>query len=783
MMRRILDFFFDLDLIPGDASGLELDWARPMPGWAWFLAILAASIFAIWSYSRLQGSAFGRGVLASARAMVILLLVVLIAGPQIRYPREDVERDVVLVLLDRSGSMAISDAPAPTGRTSREQQLARLLDRSDATWRSISERSELRWLGFSSGVYPLEPIEEAERDAGTSEGNPPSVLPALVEPTGWRTDLAGSLRQALDGVASRPLSGVVVFSDGRSTAQPDRSLVRRLQQDAIPVFTVPLGSSEPIQDVGIGETSIPRRAFVRDSIPIIVDMTATGMPDEEPVIARLLDPDTGEILDRKTIEIMDGRSEIMLNANLEEPGERRLVVELEATTGDLIGENDRRELIVEVIDRPIRVLYIEGYPRWEYRYLKNLLVREESIESSVMLISADRDFAQEGNTPISRLPRTPEEFEQFDLIIIGDVPSGFFSPEQLRLIGNQVAERGTGLFWIGGSRNTPSSWAGSPLDDLLPIRSPLDLERVDDSVIVEPSMLSRRLGVLILDPSETDGWAPELSDPETGWSRLRSVQKIDPGQIKPTAEVLAIGTEPSGEVNPILLSMRYGAGQVLYATMDDIWRWRFGRGETLTERWWVGLVRMLARQALDSSGKALVLEIAPDELVPGSTARITLSVVDERLSESLGDGVDIEIRDEEGRAFAELELLRENGTSEWSTEWFPERTGRFELHLMNPLLIAESRSMGPSVVEVVRPDDEFRVPDTNHQLLEDLSASTGGAVLDLESMENLPSLLPNREVLIENPIIVPIWNSGAMFFLLLGLLAFEWIGRRMLRMI
>jgi hypothetical protein len=74
-------------------------------------------------------------------------------------------------------------------------------------------------------------------------------------------------------------------------------------------------------------------------------------------------------------------------------------------------------------------------------------------------------------------------------------------------------------------------------------------------------------------------------------------------------------------------------------------------------------------------------------------------------------------------------------------------------------------------------------PDTNNQLLEDLSASTGGAVLDLESMENLPSLLPNREVLIENPIIVPIWNSGAMFFLLLGLLAFEWIGRRMLRMI
>ena len=781
-MRDLLDRFFDLGIIPEDASGLELDWARPMPGWFWFLAIVVAITLAFWSYSRLQGSVFMRSLLATARALVILLVIIIIAGPQIRYPREDVEQDVVLVLVDRSGSMEISDTASVDGRISREEQLASLLEDSLDTWSSIEDRSEVRWLGFSSGVFPLNPSERIPMDPASETTVSKFVLPELREPNGWRTDLANSLRQSLDGVASRPVSGVIIFSDGRSATQPERNLVNRLQQEALPVHVVPLGSPEPVQDVGINDVSLPGRAFVRDAIPVIVDIeSSSDRPD--PVVVRVLDVETGEVLDRKTVDVESGFDEVMLSVNLEDSGERRLAVELESTLGDLIKENDRREVSVEVVDRPIRVLYIEGYPRWEYRYLKNLLVREESIESSVMLISADRDFAQEGNTPISRLPRTEEEFSQFDLIIIGDVPSGFFSPEQLRLISNQVAERGTGLIWIGGARNTPSSWAGSTMDDLLPIRSPFDLETVDDPVYIEPSPLSRRLGVLMLDPEGVDGWAPELSDPSAGWSGLKSVQRIEQSQIKPTTEVLAIGRSSSNEAIPVLLSMRFGAGQILYATMDDIWRWRFGRGELLTERWWVGLVRMLARQALDTSGRSIVLEVEPDELVPGSTARILLSVLDERLSTSLSEGVPLEIRDEQGRTIAELEMMRNEGTSDWSTEWFPDRIGRYQLHLVDPLLVVEARSAGAPFVDVIRPDDEFRVPDTDHQLLSDLARSTGGSVLDRENIENLPSLLPNREVLIENPIIVPIWNTGAFFFLLLGLLGFEWIGRRIIRMI
>ena len=133
---------------------------------------------------------------------------------------------------------------------------------------------------------------------------------------------------------------------------------------------------------------------------------------------------------------------------------------------DADASNDTRALRVNFVDRPLRVLYIDGWPRWEYRYLKNLLLREEGFESSVMLLSADRDFAQEGTAPIARLPSTEAEFAPFDVVVIGDVPGGFMDDARQRTLREQVARRGAGVLWIGGERSTPGSWRGTPLEEI-----------------------------------------------------------------------------------------------------------------------------------------------------------------------------------------------------------------------------------------------------------------------------------------------------------------------------
>src|SRR5262249_55026621 len=120
---------------------------------------------------------------------------------------------------------------------------------------------------------------------------------------------------------------------------------------------------------------------------------------------------------------------------------------------DLSEANNEVTLRLDLVDRPIRVGYFDGYPRWEYRYLKNLLVREGSIRSSIMLLAPDRRFLQEGTDPLLALPRNAQEWGQFDVIIMGDVRPELFSREQLDAMREVVAKRGGGLLWIGGPQS------------------------------------------------------------------------------------------------------------------------------------------------------------------------------------------------------------------------------------------------------------------------------------------------------------------------------------------
>ncbi len=111
---------------------------------------------------------------------------------------------------------------------------------------------------------------------------------------------------------------------------------------------------------------------------------------------------------------------------------------------DISEENNRVAFAVELADRPINVLYVDGYPRWEYRYLKNHLVREQSIRSSVTMLSSDKRYIQEGTEVLASLPRTAQEWARFDAIILGDLRPDVFSAEQLRQIKAVVAQRGHG---------------------------------------------------------------------------------------------------------------------------------------------------------------------------------------------------------------------------------------------------------------------------------------------------------------------------------------------------
>ncbi|MBG83469.1 MAG: hypothetical protein CMJ40_02860 [Phycisphaerae bacterium] len=774
VMRDLLGRIFDLGTIPRDATDLHLTFEHPLPDGAWFLVIIGSLSLAAWCYWGLLESNWKRLLLFSLRTSTLVLVVFLISGPQITFPRESVESDLVIAMVDRSSSLNIRDVPTIEGRITRDDQLMSLIDDEAKTWNDLSDRSELLWYGFSSSPFSL-PFDE-----GIEQGE--TITSLMDPPDGWRTNINGSMETLLDSVSGRSLSGIILFSDGRTTSILDRGLLRRLQTNSIPVFTVPLGSPSSVNDIGIIDIDHPENAFIKDSVPIVVTLGLTGGDSGSEIVIRLRDDQTDTVLDERSVVIDPDDPRVLLTATLDEPGIRKLKVELAAGDDDLISENNQRFIKIDVIDRPIRILYVEGYPRWEYRYLKNLLIREESIESSIMLLSADMEFAQEGDLALERLPRSREEMNRFDLIIIGDVPAGFFTDEQLELVSESVSSEGTGLLWIGGRRSNPSTWNQSSLDDLLPFTPPFDLQNITGGVLVEPTETASELGLFIVDPQTDDGWIPDLSRRSTGWSLLRSVQRIASSQLKPTTEVLANVIDQDDSSHPGVMMMRFGAGQVIYSSFDDIWRWRFGRGEELTDRWWLGILRLMARQSIDSSGR--IGEISLDSPIPspGTPTTMRLAVFDESVSRRIQDLVVVSVRDLDGGEISEVELIRENDGSEWSSEWTPRDEGEFELVFSSSETSRLFQDGMKSSIMVRMPEAEYRNLDTDHGLLELISRETGGSVLNPDSMNLLPDALPNRDVLIENPIRVSIWNSGFFFLVLILLLGFEWALRRMVRM-
>ena len=191
-MNDLLNTIFGLKgqgMSLGD-PGVALDWARPIPAWGWLLIVLAAWTLAYFSYRRLDGSRWARGAFAALRAGLLVLIALLISGPQLSRQTQTIEKDWVVVLADRSASMTLRDAPSPAGSISRDEQLQGTFVAADAAWKAATKDRRVLWLAFDASATALTPAEGQSR-------------PDLPPPRGRKTDLSAALAQAAAGAGRR----------------------------------------------------------------------------------------------------------------------------------------------------------------------------------------------------------------------------------------------------------------------------------------------------------------------------------------------------------------------------------------------------------------------------------------------------------------------------------------------------------------------------------------------------------------------------------------------------
>lgn len=780
-MNGLLDALFGLDGLGFSDPESSLTFVRTIPAWGWALIVGGLAALVGLSYIRQQADARVRSLLAIVRVLLASLLLVLACGPELQKGNERVEEDWLVILLDRSRSMQIPDAPSAGGRITRDQQLRSALVAAADSFKKIAAEKRVLWLGFDSSAFDVSsPVDSDGVPLGPAQGR--------------STAIKAAIDSGLQRVAARPISGILLASDGRSADEPDRALLRLLESQRVPVFTLALGSDKALTDLAVRSVRAPDAVFADDFVTAQVELEQVGA--EAPgARVELTDLATGEVLDQQDVEFSsNGRGAASLSVKLADAGTRRLGVRVRGDQEDLIAENDVIELAVEVVDRPLRALYIDGYPRWEQRYLKNLLMRERSISSSSLLLSSNRRYLQEGDVDVVQLPRSLEEWAQYDIVILGDLRPELLGQETLEQLREHVAQRGAGLVWIAGPGATPQAWRQSPLADLLPIALTGDraIAAFEEPVTMSRTPQAEALGLFGLqlagESGATEaGWPSVLSDPLSVWSQLRWAQRIEKSQVKPGATTLttlspitARRDDPTQSWPGVLL-MRFGAGASVYVATDEIWRWRYGRGEDLPERFWVPLIRQLARASVARSNRSVLLTVTPEDALVGNPVRVSAELLDQSLIDMQLSGVAAEVVSaDETRRPIRLDPQPHSDGRLLAGQWVPDTPGTFDVRLIDPLLADQEVTR---TIRVTLPDDESRHPETNHPLLAELSERTGGRVLDVANLSNLEELLPNRELTVSGlPDVQPLWDRPVVVVILLVLLTLEWVGRRLIRL-
>jgi hypothetical protein len=257
----------------------------------------------------------------------------------------------------------------------------------------------------------------------------------------------------------------------------------------------------------------------------------------------------------------------------------------------------------------VRVFYLEAVPRWEFQYLSNLLARDKSLRTWTLLLDSDPDApprTSPGLEPIDAHANLdlPKSLAAYDVVIVGDVEPGRLGPGPEAVTRSLTAlrefvERGGGLAVIAGAKNMPSRFAGTPLEDVLPVR-------LDHAVEVVANARNHGDGGLafhVTPDGETCPYIDIASDRAESKRRWESDEHwtqywaFPVRDARPGAQVLLETSEIGGDPQrrtPVVVASAFGRGRVLYVGVDELWRMRYEVGDRWFGRFWKGAVRWLA---------------------------------------------------------------------------------------------------------------------------------------------------------------------------------------------
>jgi len=785
MLKR----FLGLEEI-GPVSYFEWFLRSRWPGLVVLLLILAAIAAVVWLYRGERAiSKRRRAFLGVFRAALYTLVIILLFEPVFGIEMTTKLRESILVLLDTSESMNIrdarrkerelEDAALALGRMPFGKQTP-LLDakaRSDAAaatrldlakgildnanldiYKRLGEDFKIRYFGFGEHVAPA-----------SGEGEELARSLRRVVATGKATRLGTAVDEVVARYSGQPIAGVVLLTDGASNEGLEPlEVARRMKERKIPLYPVGIGLPDP-PDVRVEGLIVQDTVFSKDRVPIRFRVLSKGFANRT---VELKVTANGTEVARQPLTLSgEPQFEELSFVPEEETGSVKLEVSAAPLAGEIVAENNSLAQTIRVINDKIKVLYVEGKPRWEYRYLRAVLLRDRRLDVKFLMTQGDRDLAKASDRYLDRFPEVASEAFVFDLVILGDVPASYFTPAQFARIAELVRERGGSLLALAGHQNALASFVGTPIADILPVKLQAEgWEAVDERLY--PVMTSKG--------DETTVVSLKTPEEENArlWTRVRPIYTVPAvAGAKPAATVLATLSDAPRrrEPYPLIAWQRYGRGKSMFVGTDQLWRLRFKEGDKYHARFWGQVIQFLTLSRLLGENKRIQIETGRRSFRTGERVQIYTSVLNEAYDPISTPAYSV-YADREGQtetATIRLEPVKD-APGLYQGYFTPEQEGRYLLRTA-----PSDREASNSVeLQVATTPLEQLEPAMQEETLKKMAELSGGKYL---SVRDLPALPEAIHAEVQTTIVrreKELWDLPLVFAVVLLLAATEWFFRR-----
>ena len=745
---RIFEFFFKYKPIVYEKGRLAF---QLIGSPAWFiLFVIAAAAGAYYAYRYVARDKYSVGLVV-LRAVTFSVLAFIFLRPVLNISTVLPQESYMAVVIDNSESMKIKD----DGQVARSEQLQKQLAATNFIKR-LEDKFKVRTYRF-------------DRDSERIEGMYRMTY------SGKRTRLESATDLLYQELGTVPLSGVVLITDGVDNASKQwTESLSRLEARHIPFYTVGVGSENITRDAEIVKVAAPRDTLKESTAVVDVSYRSHGFSGRK---ATLYVRENGVLLKSEEVVLpADGEiAEKSIDLPVKNEGTRLFSFALQAQD-DRIPENNTLDALVEIKNDHPQILYIEGEPRWEFKFLRRAIQDDPNIRLVTLLRSSQNKFYRQGIDKEEMLaegfPKKREELFQYKGLIFGSIESTFFTQDQLKMVVDFVSNRGGGFLMMGGRNSfVGGRYQNSPIADILPIQ----MSQEDRTPIIG------RLKLAVTDYGRAHPLmklSPDANANIKQWSELPPLNDFNKTlEAKVGGIVLARGQpEQKGSSEPILLAyQRYGRGRTMAFTSGSSWRWQMemDHEDQTYELFWKQILRWL----VNTSPDPVMISSDKDTYLPGEAIRLYAEVSNKTFDRMNNAKVIAKVTNPDG--VTESLALDWNGAQEgvYQTELNASEPGIYRVEI-DAAQGSENLGTNRTAFQVQDRPVEYYNARLDTRFLQSVASATGGRYYPLSKIGDVPDdavYVAGETSFVEQK---ELWDVPFLFMLLCVTLAAEWFWRK-----